>query len=150
MKTLGSLVKDSRELYTVSADDTAHDAAVYMTDRNIGAVTVVDGERVVGLFSERDLMKRIVAQGRDPRTVRVGEVMSTELTTGSPDETYEQALSKMNQARCRHLPILEDNKLLGLISLRDLLLVDGEEKAEEIRMLNTYIHYVPPGFASGS
>lgn len=150
MKTLGSIVRDSRELYTVSADATAHEAAIYMTDRNIGAVTVVEGERVVGLFSERDLMKRIVAQGRDPKTVRVGEVMSTELTTCSPDESYEQALSKMHQARCRHLPILENNKLLGLISLRDLLEVDADEKAEEIRMLNTYIHYVPPSFSSGT
>jgi CBS domain-containing protein len=130
MKTIGSIVKDSnRDLYTISADDTAYTAARYMTERNIGAVTIVDGTRVVGLFSERDLMKRVVA---------------------SPGESYEEALRKMQQARVRHLPILEETKFIGLISLRDLLKVDADEKAEEIRFLNTYINYVPPGFASGA
>ena len=151
MKTIGSIVKDSnRDLYTVTATDTVHTAVLYMTSRNIGAVTVIDGNRVVGLFSERDLMKRVVAEGLDPLTVSVREVMTTELTTASPDESYEEGLRKMQQARCRHLPILEDNNFVGLISLRDLLKVDADEKAEEIRMLNTYINYVPPSFANGN
>ncbi|HWP43630.1 MAG TPA: CBS domain-containing protein [Blastocatellia bacterium] len=145
MKTLGSILKDYKELYAVPASMSVHDAAVYMTDRNIGAVTVIEGDRVVGLFSERDLMKRVVAAGRDPNAVTVGEVMTTELTTASPDESYEEGISKMHKARCRHIPVLENNKLLGLISLRDLLEVDVGEKAEEIRLLNTYINYVPPG-----
>jgi CBS domain-containing protein len=151
MKSIGSIVKDShRDLYTVAADDTVQAAVLYMTSRNIGAVTVIDGNRVVGLFSERDLMKRVVAEGRDPASVRVSEVMTTELTTASPDESYEEGLRKMQQARCRHLPILEDNNFVGLISLRDLLKIDADEKAEEIRMLNTYINYVPPSFANGN
>lgn len=151
MKTIGSIVKDSnRDLYTVTANDTVHTAVLYMTSRNIGAVTVIDGNRVVGLFSERDLMKRVVAEGLDPLTVSVREVMTTDLTTASPDESYEEGLRKMQQARCRHLPILEDNNFVGLISLRDLLKVDADEKAEEIRMLNTYINYVPPSFANGN
>ncbi len=150
MKTLGSIVKEHSELYTITADFTAHDAAVYMTDRNIGAVMVVEDERVVGLFSERDLLKRVVAAGHDPASVRVGELMSSDLTFAAPDETYEEGIRKMQKARCRHLPILENNKLLGLVSLRDLLARDADEKAEEIRMLNTYIHYVPPDLAGGS
>jgi CBS domain-containing protein len=145
MKTLGSIVKDSnRDLFTVAADDTVQAAVSYMVERNIGAVTVVDGGRVVGLFSERDLMKRVVAEGRDPKAVPVREVMTTELTTAAPDESYEEGIRKMHQARCRHLPILENNKLLGIVSLRDLLEVDAGEKADEIRTLHTYIHYVPP------
>jgi CBS domain-containing protein len=151
MKTIGSIVKDSkRDLYTVTADDTVHTAVLYMTSRNIGAVTVIDGSRVVGLFSERDLMRRVVAKGLDPVAVSVREVMTTELTTASPGESYEEGLRKMQQARCRHLPILEDNNFVGLISLRDLLKVDADEKAEEIRMLNTYINYVPPSLAKGN
>ena len=151
MKTIGSIVKDSlRELYTVSAEDSVQSAVLYMTSRNIGAVTVVDGNRVVGLFSERDLMKRVVAEGRDPVSVPVREVMTTDLTIASPDESYEEGLRKMQQARCRHLPILENNCFVGLISLRDLLLIDADEKAEEIRMLNTYINYLPPSFAKGN
>jgi CBS domain-containing protein len=151
MKTIGTIVKSAhRDLYTISADDSVYDAARYMTERNIGAVTVVDGPRVVGLFSERDLLKRVVAEGHDPAQIKVRDVMSTELTIASPNESYEEALSKMQKAKVRHLPILEDNQLLGLISLRDLLQVDADEKAEEIRMLNTYINYVPPGFAHGA
>jgi len=149
MKTLGSIVKDSnRDLYTVSADQTVHNAARYMTERHIGAVTVVDGERVIGLFSERDLMNRVVAESRDPRAVQVRDVMTTDLTTASTNESYEEGLRKMQRARCRHLPILEADNFIGLISLRDLLEVDADEKAEEIRMLNTYIHYVPPDLGS--
>lgn len=151
MKTIGAIVRSAhRDLYTVSSDESVYAAACYMKERNIGAVTVVEGPRVVGLFSERDLLKRVVAEGRDPSQVKVRDVMSTELTIGSPGESYEEALSKMQQAKVRHLPILEDNQLLGLISLRDLLQVDADEKAEEIRMLNTYINYVPPGFAHGA
>jgi CBS domain-containing protein len=121
-----------------------------MRDRNIGAVAVVDGSRFVGLFSERDLMKRVVAEARDPLAVKIREVMTTDLTTGAPGESYEEGLRKMQVARVRHLPILDGNRFVGLISLRDLLKVDAEEKAEEIRMLNTYIHYLPPDLASGA
>jgi CBS domain-containing protein len=145
MKTLGSIVKNSdRELYKVAADSSAQYAAEYMTERNIGAVTVVDGDRVVGLFSERDLMKRVVAKGHDPKTITVGDVMTTELVTGVAEDSCIEGISKMRQAKSRHLPILEGHHFLGLISLRDLLEVEVDEQAEELRMLNTYIHYIPP------
>jgi CBS domain-containing protein len=143
MKTLGSIVK-GRELYTISANETVQNAARYMTERNIGAVTVVDDGRVVGLFSERDLMNRVVAEGLDPRSVPVREVMTTNLAFAGPNESCEEGIRKMKQAGCRHLPIIEENRLLGLVSLRELLEADSNDKAEEIQMLNTYIHYLPP------
>src|ERR1044072_111418 len=103
MKNLGSIVKDSdRDLFCISVDDTAYAAARYMAERNIGAVTVVEGERIAGLFSERDLMRRVVAEGRDPQSVRVGAEMTTHLTTASPGESYEAAIAKMQAAHCRH------------------------------------------------
>lgn len=145
MKTLGSIVKDStRDLYRISADTSAQEAAVYMVKRNIGAVTVIDGDRVVGLFSERDLMKRVVAKDLDPKRIPVSEVMTTDLVTGSPDDSCEEGVKKMRQAGSRHLPILEGTRFLGLISVRDLLQVEVDEQADELRMLNTYIHYFPP------
>lgn len=151
MKNLGSIVKESnRDLYTVRADKTVQQAVLYMTERNIGAVTIIDGERVVGLFSERDLMKRVIAEGRDPNEVPVRDVMTTDLTIAAPEDSCEEGISKMRKAKCRHIPVLEENKFLGLVSLRDLLEVDADEKADEIRMLNTYIHYVPPDFARGA
>ncbi len=146
MKTLGSIVTDAkRDLYTVPVDSSVQTAVEYMTSRNVGAVIISDGERIVGLFSERDLMKRVVAQGLNPKAIQVREVMTTEVVAGSPGDSHEDGISKMRQANCRHLPVLEGNRFLGLVSLRDLLLVDVDEKAEELRMLNTYIHYVPPG-----
>ena len=146
MKTLGSIVQNSeRELYKVATDATVQYAAEYMTARNIGAVTIVDGDRVVGLFSERDLMRRVIAKGQDPNAITVGEVMTTELVAGLPQDSCEEGISKMRQAKCRHLPVLEGHQFLGLISLRDLLEVEVDEQAEELRMLNTYIHYIPPG-----
>src|SRR5215468_8419682 len=108
MKTLGSIVQDeNRNRFSISAEETAASAARYMTERNIGAVTVVDGARVVGLFSERDLMRRVIAEGKDPAGVRVGDVMTTELTIASPAESYEEGISKMQAAHCRHIPVLE-------------------------------------------
>src|SRR5690349_10735327 len=113
MKTIGSIVKDAqRDLFCISTDYTAYDAARYMADHNIGAVTVVDGERVAGLFSERDLMRRVIAVGRDPRQVRVGEVMTTDLIIASPQESYEDAIAKMQAARCRHLPVVEQQQFV--------------------------------------
>jgi CBS domain-containing protein len=151
MKNLGSIVKESnRDVYTVYADNTVQETVLYMAERNIGAVTIVDGERVVGLFSERDLMKRVIAEGRDPKSVSVRDVMTTDLTIATPEDSCEEGISKMRKAKCRHIPVLEDAKFLGLVSLRDLLEVDVDEKADEIRMLNTYIHYVPPDFARGA
>lgn len=151
MKTLGSIVQDSnRDLFCITVDYTAYDAARYMAERNIGAVTVVDGERVTGLFSERDLMRRVIAEGRDPHSVRVGDVMTSEVVTAGPQESYEDAIAKMQAARCRHLPVIEGQRFVGLVSLRDLLKVDADEKAEEIRLLNTYINYVPPTRAHGA
>src|ERR1044072_4778888 len=120
MKTLGSIVKDSkRDLYTVPADSSVQTAVEYMTSRNVGAVIISDGERIVGLFSERDLMKRVVARGLNPKAVQVRDVMTTEVVAGNPDDSHEDGISKMRQARCRHLPILEGMRFLGLVSLRD-------------------------------
>ena len=151
MKNLGSIVKESnRDVYTVYADNTVQETVLYMTERNIGAVTIIDGERVVGLFSERDLMRRVIAEGRYPKSVSVRDVMTTDLTIATPEDSCEEGISKMRKAKCRHIPVLEDAKFLGLVSLRDLLEVDADEKADEIRMLNTYIHYVPPDFARGA
>lgn len=145
MKTLGSIVKDStRDLYRVSADTSCTDAAIYMTSRNIGAVTIIEGDRVVGLFSERDLMRRVIAKNLDPKSIPVREVMTTNLVTGNPDDSLEEGIRKMRQVNSRHLPVLEGARFLGLISVRDLLLVEVDEQADELRMLNTYIHYIPP------
>jgi CBS domain-containing protein len=139
-----SVVAD-RQTYYVTSDSTVRQVAQYMSDRRVGAVAVVDGQRLAGIISERDIMSRVVAKGLSPDQTKVSEIMTRELLVASPDESYEDALRKMRQAGCRHLPVVEGDLLLGMISQRDLMQVDLTAKAEEIRWLNAYIHFIPPG-----
>jgi CBS domain-containing protein len=115
-----------------------------MTDRRVGAVAVLDGSRLAGIVSERDIMGRVVAKGLDPDTTHVGDVMTRDLVVATAAESHEDGLRKMKQAGCRHLPVVEADRLIGMVSQRDLLQIDLTEKDEEIRWLNAYIHYIPP------
>ncbi len=144
MKKLGALV-EGREVYHVSADQSVREVARYMTERRVGAVPVLEGTRLAGILSERDIMSRVVAPGRDPDAVKAGEIMTRDLVVAGPEDPYEDGVRKMKQAGCRHLPLVEKDRFLGVVSLRDLLQVDLSEKDEEIRWLNAYIHYEPPG-----
>jgi len=143
MNKLYSIVRE-RETYSLNQNWTVLEAARYMAEKHIGAAAVLDGDRVVGVFSERDLMTRVVVPGRPADQTRVAEVMTREIVVGSPEESYEDGLQRMQQAKCRHLPIVEDGRFLGFISLRDLLQVELQEKDEELKHMNDYIHFVPP------
>lgn len=143
MKTIGAVVQ-GREVFFLRAENSIRDAARYMTDRHVGAVAVLDGTRLAGILSERDIMGRVVAKGLDPDATRVGDVMTRDLVVSEAAESHEDGVRKMKQAGCRHLPVIEAGKLVGIVSLRDLLQVDLSEKDEEIRWLNAYIHYTPP------
>ena len=145
---LRTVVAD-RETYFVAAVDNVRHVAQYMSERRIGAVAVLDGQRVAGIVSERDIMSKVVAKGLDPASTKVSDVMSRELLVASPEESYEDAARKMRQAGIRHLPLVEGGRLIGMISQRDLLQVDLSAKDEEIRWLNAYIHFIPPGHTGG-
>jgi CBS domain-containing protein len=147
MKTVRDLI-GGQELSVVFAKQTVLEAARLMRDKRIGAAPVVDGDRLVGILSERDVMNRVVAAGLDPGKTALEEVMTRDLIIGSPDEDVRQVIRTMKQADIRHLPIVEDQKLTGIVSLRDLLMVDIDEKDEEIRMMTAYIHYVPLSYGS--
>jgi len=144
VKTVGTLVA-GREVYHVRVEHTVREAARYMSDRRVGAVAVLQGDRLSGVLSERDIMSRVVARGLDPDAVKVGEVMTRDLVVASASDSNEDGVRKMKQAGCRHLPVIQGDRFLGMVSLRDLLQVDLSEKDEEIRLLSAYIHYVPPG-----
>jgi CBS domain-containing protein len=137
-----------QDLTVISKNQTVYDAAKLMSEKTIGAVPVVEGEQVVGIFSERDIMNRVVARNLNPQKTTVEQVMTKELIVGSPEEEISQILIRMKQANIRHLPIVEQEKLVGIISFRDLLQADISEKAEEIKIMTAYIHYIPPTFES--
>jgi len=144
LSTLKQLI-ETRQVYAVEKGSTVRTAAEFMTKQNIGATPVMDGDRLVGVFSERDVINRVVAKGLDPETTTVEQVMTTDLVVATIDETYESCLKKMRRGVIRHLPVVEGDKLVGFISLRDLLQVDISEKDDKLEFLNSYMFHVSPG-----
>lgn len=142
-KTIGTLIR-GRSVYTGHVGQTVLDVAKYMSEKRIGALAVLEEDRVVGIFSERDLMSRVVAKGLHPQKVLVDEVMTRDLIVATPQDSYAEALAKMQKASIRHLIIVDGGQLVGMVSLRDLLQVDINEKSAEIESLHEYIYYVPP------
>lgn len=142
MKTIGPLVR-GRETVVVDGSMSVQDAARLMSDHHIGAVPVRDGERLVGIFTERDVMARVVAQARPPETTTVADVMSTDLVVADVNESHDTCLRRLQQARVRHLIVLDRGTLAGILSLRDLLNVELDEKDEALTWLNAYVHYIP-------
>ncbi len=143
MQRVGDLV-ENREVYSLSPAMTVADAVAYMAERHVGAVSVLENDRLVGIFSERDLLKRIVAAGRDPRHTRVSEVMTGNVLVADAEESSGACLERMRQAKIRHLPVFSKGRLLGLVTMRDLCLADLADKDGELKLMRAYIDYVPP------
>ncbi|HYL12749.1 MAG TPA: CBS domain-containing protein [Terriglobales bacterium] len=121
MARIFDLVRD-RRVYSIEADRTVVEAARFMMEHNIGALPVVRNEELVGIFSERDIMNRVVAVGRMPGQTRVSEVMTPNPRSVTTEETIDECLFLMREFGFRHLPICEGRQLKGLVSLRDILL----------------------------
>ncbi len=139
MAKVKELIKN-RQTHTVQDHQTVLEAARFMVEHNIGAVPVLREGKLVGIFSERDIMKRVVAEAHDPRSTKVSDIMTKDPVTVTPETSDEECMLLMRDHNCRHLPICEEKKLWGLISLRDLLAHHVEEKEEEARHLKAYIH----------
>ena len=124
----------NRTIHYVQPEQTVFEAANYMVQCNVGAVPVLDGTRLVGIFSERDIMKRVVTEGRDPMSTRINDVMSTDLHTVAPTSTCHDAMTMMQEYAVRHLPVCEGSMLVGFLSLRDLLHQKVDETVGEAEM----------------
>ncbi|HEX6647936.1 MAG TPA: CBS domain-containing protein [Pyrinomonadaceae bacterium] len=139
------LIRDvirNREPYSTKASATVQEVAEFMAERNIGAVCVVDDRgRLLGVFSERDVMKRVVVAKRDPHAVTVGDVTSELRAVIQCDETPHLALERMEQIGSRHLPVLDGDRWVGMLSMRDLLRVEVGEQGDEIKLLHEYIQH---------
>ena len=136
------LIKD-QDTFQAELGDTVLQTVCAMVERNIGAVPVLHNGKLVGIFSERDLMRRVVAEGRDPRSTCMAEVMTDDPLTISTNEDLDNCLCLMRQHGFRHLPVCHDGHLVGMVSLRDILLHDLNEKDDEVRMMRAYIHSTP-------
>ena len=142
MAYIYDLIKE-QETYRADVSQSVLELVQAMVDRNIGAVPVLQDGELVGIFSERDLMRRVVGAGLDPGSTRVGEVMTEDPLTVGPTEDVETCMVLMRRHGFRHLPICEGKLLKGLVSLRDILLHDLNEKDHDIRMMRAYIQASP-------
>jgi CBS domain-containing protein len=136
------LIKD-QETYQAELGHTVLEAVRAMVERNIGAVPVIHSGKLVGIFTERDLMRRVVAEGRDPRATCMAEVMTDDPLAVGTGEDLETCLTLMRRHGFRHLPVCHEGQLVGIVSLRDILLHDLNEKDDEVRMMRAYIHSMP-------
>ncbi len=132
-----------QDTYRADAEQTVCDVVKAMVDRNIVAVPVLRDGELVGIFSERDLMKRVVAEGLDPATTRVRQVMTADPLTVGPQEEIQTCMMLMRRHGFRHIPLCDGKVLKGMISLRDLMLHDLDEKDHEVRMMRAYIQAGP-------
>ena len=115
------------KLHGVLPDQSVLSVAQFMKFENIGAVAVIRDNVLLGVISERDIMNKVVGPGLDPREILAGEIMSTDLTFASPEETSSECLMKMRRLHCRHLPVVKEGHFFGLLSLRDVLGSDEEQ-----------------------
>jgi CBS domain-containing protein len=134
-------------LFLVQRTATVTEAVHLMTNHNVGIVIVLDGDKLVGVFSERDVVRRVVDKGLDPLHTPVEAVMTRELVVTDADEDYQSAMRKMDQANIRHLLVVSEGRMQSMISIRDLIRVDMEDKGEELKYLREYLYQMPPEIA---
>lgn len=141
MKTLQQLLnsKKIKDIISISPDHLVFDALVVMAEHRIGALLVLDGERLAGIFSERDYAREVMLKGRTSKTTKISEVMTTKVLTATPRDTVDYAMSLLSEKRIRHLPIIENDKVVGLLSIGDLVQATIEYQQYLIKQLESYI-----------
>jgi CBS domain-containing protein len=147
MTTVSKLLdnKETASKYSVTVQDTVMTALQTMADANISAVFIVDGKRIAGIFTERDYLRKGELAGRQAQSTLVKDVMTRNVYTVTMDTSVEQCIALMSRHHIRHLPVVEDDQLVGLVSMRDLMQAALENKEGEIKGIEDYI--MGSGFA---
>lgn len=141
MKSLRDLCSN-REMHFVNTGMSVLEAVTRMAEKNVGAVPVLDEKgKLKGIFSERDLMIRCAAKRLDMEKTKIEEVMTKGVILMEAHDSYEDCIKIMQQESIRHMPVRDGEKLIGMVSMRDLMQEDMEEKKQEIENLNTFIYY---------
>jgi CBS domain-containing protein len=141
MKTLQQLLdnKKHKSVISITPNRPVFDALVILAEYKIGALVVLDGDKLVGVFSERDYAREIILKGKSSKTTSINEVMSSNVLTVKPNDTVEQAMSIMSDKHIRHLPVLEGDKVIGMLSIGDLVKETIEYQQTLIKQLECYI-----------
>ncbi len=133
------LRRKTGQIWSISPDATVYDAIALMAEKNVGALLVMENEKLVGIVSERDYSRKVMLRGKTSRTSTVGEIMTTELTTANPRETVEECLRFMTEKRIRHLPVIADGELRGVISIGDLVKEVISSQSATLDQMRDYI-----------
>lgn len=140
MQTIKTFLERSpRSLHTVQNNQTVWEALDIMATNNIGALPVLSGESMVGIFSERDYARRVELRGKQTRDTLIQDVMTAEFITVSPEQKMDECMQIMTDMRIRHLPVMNDNKIIGMVSIGDVLFVMIAEQKHLIEQLHSYI-----------
>ncbi len=139
---ISDLLKNQAPI-TAEVHQTVLDVARLMVEHNIGAVPVLQDGELVGIFSERDLMTRVVTGGKDPARTPVSQVMTEDPLTIAPNDALETCMTLMKRHSFRHLPVCAGREVKGVISLRDILLHNLDEIDDVVRMMRAYLHSTP-------
>jgi CBS domain-containing protein len=140
MTTIRQILARKPEVYSIGPEATVLDALRLLEQKNIGAILVMKGSALVGIFSERDYARRMVLQGRASKDTPVGEVMTPDVFVITPETTAGECMIHMTDRRIRHLPVLEGGRVVGVISIGDVVRAVIEDMRFTIRQLEDYIH----------
>jgi len=144
IESIGSVIKKKgHEIYSVAPDATVHDALALMTAKNLAAVLVISEGKLAGIVSARDYGRKVVLEGKAARDVRVQEIMTTSVITVTPEATVLEAMVLMDRHHFRHLPVLKEGKLDGIVTMGDLMREVISGQAFTIDQLHTYIGQPP-------
>ncbi len=133
------LGRKGRSVVSIVADDSVLTAARLMNNRGIGSVVVLEDDELVGIFTERDILQRLVAERRDPGKTTIREVMTAPVITCRPEAKVEECVALITERRIRHIPVIDDDGLCGMITSGDILAHQVEEQADTIQYLNNYM-----------
>jgi CBS domain-containing protein len=140
MTTIAQLMKNKgHEVWSVTPADLVFDAIKSMAEKGIGALLVMESDKLVGIFSERDYARKIVLEGRSSRNTSVEDIMTRDVIRAGPDQSIEECMSIMTENHIRHLPVVENDRVVGMVSIGDLVKVIIVEQKELITQLERYI-----------
>ena len=141
MKSLKQLLAaKGNQVYSIGPNAKVIEALQMMAQKDVGALAVMEGGRLIGMISERDYARKVILHGKSSQDVPVREIMTSDVFTISPNETIEQCMALVTQRRIRHLPVCESEKLIGLVSIGDLVKEVIADQEQTIKQLESYIH----------
>jgi CBS domain-containing protein len=139
MTTIRQILANKPDIYSVPPATTVFEALTLMAEKNVGALLVTEGGQLKGIFSERDYARKVILMGKSSRETRVSEIMTSRVICVGPEQTAEACMALMTDKRVRHLPVLESERLVGVISIGDVVRAIVSEQQFTIRQLESYI-----------